>query len=83
MGKEIDQKTRFDNAKWLYSSLEGNIRAADTKAAWIFSVLSVITGAMLTIVSKLDLNMFNMDRTMLLLMGGGALTIFSFKTFFQ
>lgn len=57
--KPADIKSRLEFGKYIASHIQGQIVLADRKAAWIFSVLAVATGALLTKIVKIDLALIN------------------------
>ena len=50
--KEVDFKTNFEFVKTINSNLTEQIKLADTKAAWTFSVLGLLTAILTNILSK-------------------------------
>ncbi len=53
--KELDFKTNFDFVKTINSNLSDQIKLADTKASWVFSVLGLLTAVLTNILSKFKL----------------------------
>ena len=65
--KELAPKTKLEFAKYIATHLQTQITLADRKAAWVFSVLAVSTGALLTRISKIDWSAVDVNKTMTML----------------
>lgn len=53
--KVVDNKTRLDFIKLVNSNILDQIKLADTKAAWMFSVLGLLTAVLTNILTKFTL----------------------------
>lgn len=78
MGKD-GERIRFDFPAHVNLSLQEQIRLADTKAAWVFSVLGVATGALVTSLARVAWDDVNRMIVMMLVGVAAVLLIFSFK----
>lgn len=63
--KVIDSKTRLDFIKTINSTVGEQIRLADTKATWVFSVLGLLTAVLTNILSKLKMMELLQPRIMI------------------
>ncbi len=75
----MDSKVRTDFPRQILNSVQEQIKLADTKAAWIFSVLSVGTGALITKTSRIDWNIVNKAEAMVLIAISTILIVLAFK----
>ncbi len=50
--KEVDFKTNFEFIKTINSNISEQIKLADTKASWVFSVLGLLTAVLTNILTK-------------------------------
>lgn len=80
MKQEADNRTKFEFSKYVSTYLQEQIKLADTKAAWTFSVLGVGTAALTAKISKIDWTIVNIPLTMTLIGISIALLIISFKS---
>ncbi|MBI5803145.1 hypothetical protein HY448_00455 [Candidatus Pacearchaeota archaeon] len=74
-----DYKLNLDFIKSVNSYLFDQIRLADTKAAWTFSVIGVSTAALVSRISKLDLVDWMIKSKVILMIIAFGLIVFSVK----
>lgn len=60
----VDEKIRFEFLKIVNSTISEQIRLADTKAAWTFSVLGLLTAVLTNILTKYSLKELLVPRVM-------------------
>jgi len=68
-----DSKTLFEFAKFTGTYLQDQIRLADTKAAWVFSVLGLLTAVLTNLISKFSWTELGQPRVFIF----GIVAIFS------
>src|SRR3989344_2675440 len=75
----MDAKVRTEFPRYINTTIENQIKLADTKAVWIFSVLSVGTGALVSKTSHISWESVNQIRAMTMIALSLILIILSFK----
>ena len=75
----INPEVRANFPQHINTYLQEQIRLADTKAAWVFSILGVATAALSTILSKFSLSEFGTTRIISIMVVSAVLIFLAFK----
>ncbi|MEK6918424.1 MAG: Pycsar system effector family protein [Nanoarchaeota archaeon] len=76
---KMDSKTRFEFAKFVATNTQEQIKLADSKAVWVFSVLGLLTAVLTNVLTKF--NFAELMKPKVMIFGGVAIIslIIAFK----